>query len=506
MSERIRVVCQQLDPQVDSGTANQRAATEAIREAAGLGADLIVLPELATSGYAFVAAQESADAALPADAVLFEEWRSIIEPAGAVLVAGFPEPAAGPAGGKPYNSALVMDSGGIQYRYRKTHLWDEEPRWFRAGDDEPVVIDTRFGRLGVLICYDLEFPEMIRTLALRGADVIVAPTNWPVSPRPETERPPEIGNVMAAARLNRVFLACCDRTGTDRHITFTGGSCVIDPDGWVVTERPGRDTGVLVADIDLRRARDKALNKNNDVLADRRPELYGAVTLRGLPVEAAAFDELRGDDVALDLVGALADDHQRRVTEVALDVVLRGVAVAAVDPHRVQRHLHGDLGGEQLGHAGFHVAPLPGFEPLRRVQDQLPRSRHLGGHVRQVVADRLVLPYRHAEGLPVLRIPQRVVERRAGHAQSAGRHLNAPGLQALHHLREPATRNAAEHSAGGRAVVIEDQLARLDALVTQLGQVPGDGQSGTVLDQQHGDPRVPGLGGRIRLAQQGDQR
>jgi predicted amidohydrolase len=277
VSEHIRVVCQQLDPQAGSGAANQRAATEAIREAVSRGGDLIVLPELATSGYAFVAAQEAADAALPADAELFEEWRAIIAPAGAVLVAGFPEPA---GTGKPYNSALVMDPSGIRHLYRKTHLWDEEPRWFRPGDDEPVVIDTPAGKVGVLICYDLEFPEMIRTLALRRADVIVAPTNWPVSPRPETERPPEIGNVMAAARLNRVFLACCDRTGTDRHITFTGGSCVIDPDGWIVTERPGRDAGVLVADIDLRRARDKALNENNDVLADRRPELYAAVTRR----------------------------------------------------------------------------------------------------------------------------------------------------------------------------------------------------------------------------------
>src|SRR5665647_2464576 len=72
----------------------------------------------------------------------------------------------------------------------------------------------------------------------------------------------------------------------------------------------------------------------------------------------SALDELSGDDVSLDLVGAFADDHQRRVAEVALDVELRGVAVSTVDAHRVQGNLHGGLGGEQLRHTGLHVCAL----------------------------------------------------------------------------------------------------------------------------------------------------
>src|SRR6202044_2572076 len=186
------------------------------------------------------------------------------------------------------------------------------------------------------------------------------------------------------------------------------------------------------------------------------------------PVQAAALAELGGDDVALDLVGALADDHQGGVAEVALDVVLGGVAVAAVDPDRVQRHLHRDLGGEELGHAGLHVAAQPRVGPLGGVQDQLPGRGDLGGRIGQVVADRLVLPDRLAEAFALLGVGERVVERGPGDAQRAGGDLDPPGFQALHHLREAVSLGPAEHRVGGRAVVLEYQLAGLHALVAQL--------------------------------------
>src|SRR5665811_556569 len=98
----------------------------------------------------------------------------------------------------------------------------------------------------------------------------------------------------------------------------------------------------------------------------------------------STLDELPGDDVALDLVRALADDHQRCVAEVALDVELRGVAVSTVDAHRVQGNLHGDLRGKQLRHPGFHVGALTGVELPCSEPGQLSSRGELGDHLGQV--------------------------------------------------------------------------------------------------------------------------
>ena len=126
----------------------------------------------------------------------------------------------------------------------------------------------------MLICYDLEFPEMPRMLALQGAELIAVPTNWPRAHWPEGEHPPEVVIAMATARTNRVFVACCDRTGTERGQEWTAGTSIIDETGWV---RASADGGLAIADVDLSAARTKALTERADVLEDRRPELYRAV-------------------------------------------------------------------------------------------------------------------------------------------------------------------------------------------------------------------------------------
>src|SRR5258708_3762749 len=166
-------------------------------------------------------------------------------------------------------------------------------------------------------------------------------------------------------------------------------------------------------------------------------------------VQATSLDELPGYHVPLDLVGALADDHQRSVPEVPLNVVLGRVAVAPVNAHRVERNLHRALGREQLGHARLHIASLAGLEPLGGVQDELPRGGHLGRHVGQVVADRLVLPDRLSEALPLLGVPQRVVQRGVGAPQRPRGALDAAGLQTLHHLREALALDTAQQRSRG---------------------------------------------------------
>lgn len=240
---------------------------EAVAAARTSGPQVIVLPELVTSGYVFTTPEEAGSLAIDAEHEVFERWAAAAD--GAVVVAGFCE--RGQAGAI-HNSVAVVDGSALTV-YRKTHLWGTECSVFTPGRDRPPVVPTSIGPIGVLLCYDLEFPEITRDLALRGAELIVVPANWPLVPRPEGEHPPEVVIAMAAARVNRVAIACCDRGGTERGQRWTGGSAVIDHEGWVVAS--AETAGVAVAEIDLSRSRDKQLGPHNHAFDDRRPSLYG---------------------------------------------------------------------------------------------------------------------------------------------------------------------------------------------------------------------------------------
>lgn len=268
----IRVVCQQLAPVLGDAAANRALSLRAVREGVDAGADVVVLPELVTSGYMFQSTEEAAALALAPDDDLFAAWAREAGRGGAIVIGGFPERG---EDGRMFNSAALVDGSGVLGVYRKCHLWDREKLWFTPGADPPRVFETRHGRIGVLVCYDLEFPEMTRALALAGAELIAVPTNWPRVRRPEGERVPEVMIGMAAARVNRVFLACCDRAGTERGQEWNQGTSIIDLDGFVLAEQP--EVGAASAELDLARARDKHLDGLADAFADRRPELYGAV-------------------------------------------------------------------------------------------------------------------------------------------------------------------------------------------------------------------------------------
>jgi predicted amidohydrolase len=265
----------QLAPQVGRLADNCELSVLAVQAAVDEGVDIIVLPELVTSGYVFADRDEARAAALTPDAEVFGRWSAAAGAIGAVVVGGFAE--AG-ADGDVYDSALVVDGSGVLAVYRKTHLWDREKLFFTPGADRPPVVATAHGRIGVLICYDAEFPEMIRTVALAGADLLAVPTNWPWLARPAGERPPELIVAMAGARVNRLPIAMCDRTGTERGVGWTAGSAIIDEQGWPVAEASHTDQPVsITADIDLSIGRSKRLGEFADAIGDRRPELYGAL-------------------------------------------------------------------------------------------------------------------------------------------------------------------------------------------------------------------------------------
>ena len=207
-----RVACAQIPLSIGDTAGNRSTCRAAIESAANDGAQIVVLPELASSGYVFADRDELSSLAETRDGAAITEWANLAGAFGLTIVGGFPEA----AGDAIYNSAAVVDSSGLRAVYRKAHLWDAENRVFDRGDDLPIVVDTEHGRVGVMICYDVEFPEWVRAVALSGADLLCAPVNWPLLPRPEGERPTEMVRALAGAGMNRMPIAVCDRAGVER--------------------------------------------------------------------------------------------------------------------------------------------------------------------------------------------------------------------------------------------------------------------------------------------------
>ena len=266
----------QLALSVGDVAANRAAAAAAVAEAARHGADLVVLPELCDSGYVFSGAAEARTLAAPAvDNPTLCEWQALAIRHAAVIAGGFCELG---DDGRLYNSAALVGGDGVLAVYRKAHLWDAEKLVFTPGDGPPPVADLPFARVGLMICYDLEFPEWVRLAALGGADLIAAPVNWPAMAVPAGERPADVVRVQAEAAMNRVFIAAADRCRAERGVSWVGGTVIVGPDGYPLAGPVAADRqAVLAAPCDLALARDKRVSTRNDVLTDRRPALYGPV-------------------------------------------------------------------------------------------------------------------------------------------------------------------------------------------------------------------------------------
>jgi len=269
----VTIACCQPALRIGHVSDNRARIREAILAAAGVGANVVVLPELAHCGYLFESSDELRRLAEPLHGPTVREWESLAIQRQLVVVGGVAELG---EDGLVYSTAVLVDETGLRGSYRKTHLWNtEKTRGFVPGSAAPPVIDTRFGRIGMAVCYDLEFPELVRLVALDGADLLCGPVNWPMFPRPAGERPNEIVRVQADAAVNRMVVAVADRTGTERGQEWLGGSVIVDADGYPVTSPHLGAEAILTATVDLAQARDKKISELNDVHADRRPELYG---------------------------------------------------------------------------------------------------------------------------------------------------------------------------------------------------------------------------------------
>jgi predicted amidohydrolase len=248
-------------------------------------ADLVVLPELWSSGYVFSSHREvdslaeDAKAGLTARALVAVARRDRRH-----YIAGFPERARG----RFYNSALLVGPSGVKAVYRKLHLFEREREWFTPGDLPLATHRVGAARVGLLICFDWRFPEAARVLALQGADLIAHPSNLVFLNAQEAMR--------VRALENRVFTVTANRTGTEKRpggtVPFTGRSQVVDPDG-IVIARAGRAATVAMAvDCDLARARRKQLTKMTPLFSNRRPEHYASLATRLTPQAARAGSRL----------------------------------------------------------------------------------------------------------------------------------------------------------------------------------------------------------------------
>lgn len=276
MSETV-VACCTLAPRIGEPEANRERTCAAIEAAARDGARVVVVPELANSGYVFHDADEALGLAEAADGVTVTAWAELARAHDVVVVGGFCER---DDQGRVRNSAVLIDGvRGVRAVYRKAHLWDREKLIFEPGAEAPPVVETPVGRISTMVCYDLEVPEWVRVPALAGAELLCAPVNWPAEPRPEGERPGEVVRVQAGAMANRMFIAVAGRIGTERGVPWVGGSVIVGADGFPLAG-PGDDAteGTLLAACRLADAREKGIGPLNDVLGDRRPELYGPVS------------------------------------------------------------------------------------------------------------------------------------------------------------------------------------------------------------------------------------
>jgi 5-aminopentanamidase len=266
-----RVAVCQVAVAIDDPVASRVALLAAVASAVNDRADLVVLPELVGSGYLFEDSAEARTRAEPVDGPTVRLLRQLSAEHGLVLVAGWCEES---GLDRPYNSAVLIEHGKLRAVYRKIHLWDREKLIFTPGAEPPPVVATALGAVAVMICYDLEFPELVRSAALRGAHLVATPANWPELPVPAGERPIEVVKAQAAAAVNHVAVAVADRCGPERGARWIGGSLICGPDGYLLAGPAQGEPTVLTAEIDLPASADRRLGEHNDALADRRPELY----------------------------------------------------------------------------------------------------------------------------------------------------------------------------------------------------------------------------------------
>ncbi len=269
MDNKATIAIVQFTPQWDNKPANYRNIQAIL---ASIHADIVVLPELCTTGYSFLSQQEALASADKASTIA-DAFQAYADQSGTVIVAGFAEK----DGDKAYNSAIVVSPDQPFVVYRKTHLFFKEKDCFEPGNSGFKVVKHPLidCNIGVMVCYDWRFPESARTLALQGADLIVCPSNLVTSVW-------EIG-MRSRALENNVFVAVANRCGKEmrylddgstQELVFTGKSALYNINGKELAQATEDKDGVITFTIDIAQSRHKMFNSYNDIFLDRNPAMY----------------------------------------------------------------------------------------------------------------------------------------------------------------------------------------------------------------------------------------
>lgn len=253
-----------------AGNLKQVTAALSSSDAKRIRADLIVLPELAFTGYYFEDKQELLSLAEdPTDSETVRSLTELCRQQDFYIITGFAER----SGDKVYNSALLIGPKGLVSTYRKLHLFKAEKEYFEPGDIPLGITEVRGANIGMMVCFDWQFPEVARVLALKGADIICHPSNLVLAYCQQT--------MLSRSLENAVYSVTTNRFGSDirprGQLDFTGQSQVVGPKGEIIHRGPVAADELFITEIDFTKSRDKLITENNDRIKDRRPEFYKAL-------------------------------------------------------------------------------------------------------------------------------------------------------------------------------------------------------------------------------------
>ncbi|HEY0292321.1 MAG TPA: carbon-nitrogen hydrolase family protein [Hansschlegelia sp.] len=251
---------------------NIALATRYVEEAVRQGAELIVFPECMDTGYLFDSPDHARELARTVvDGPFVKALSALAAKHGVYIASGVTE--WDPEKKKIFNSGVMFDRrGALACHYHKQFLATHDQNWFSFGERGCPVVDTDLGRIGLLICFDGRIPEIFRTMALQGAEIIVDMANFFAMDQADMWGP-------ARAYENGVWLVAATKAGYERSIYYPGGSMIVDPKGRVAAKVPYDVHGLAVADVDPEMAADKTIYAADDKIAGRRPETYGALAL-----------------------------------------------------------------------------------------------------------------------------------------------------------------------------------------------------------------------------------
>lgn len=263
MTTPLKVATVQFEPTMFEKERNIARLVEMVTEAAQDGAELIVTPEMGTTGYCWFDRAEVAPFVEPIPGPTTDRFAEVARAQDCYIVIGMPE--VDPDTNLYFNSAVLIGPQGVVGTHRKTHPYIAEPKWSAPGDRGHQIFDTPIGRIALLVCMDIHFIETARLVGLGGADIICHISNW------LAERTPAPYWITRAVE-NSCYLIEANRWGLERTVQFSGGSCVIGPDGAIEAVIDAGD-GIAHAEIDLERARARRVF-GESVFEQRRPELY----------------------------------------------------------------------------------------------------------------------------------------------------------------------------------------------------------------------------------------